>query len=79
MTGPGDLAQAQAHLAAGRLAEAEALCHAALARNIGDAGAWLLLSGVALRAGRVLDGEAAVRRSLALRPESLETPSTPTP
>ena len=69
MTGPPDLAHAHALLGAGRAAEAEPLCHAVLARNIGDAGAWLLLGLIALQTGNLLYAEAAVRRSLALRPE----------
>ena len=72
MTGPADLAQAQALLGAGRPAEAEALCHAVLARNIGDAQAWLLLGVIALQTGNLLYAEAAVRRSLSLRPESAD-------
>jgi tetratricopeptide (TPR) repeat protein len=72
MTGPPDLAQAQALLAAGRPAEAEALCHAVLARNTGDAATWLLLGVIALQTGNPLYAEAAVRRSLSLRPESAD-------
>jgi tetratricopeptide (TPR) repeat protein len=69
---PPDLAQARALLGAGRTGEAEALCHAALARNTGDAGAWLLLAGIALQTGDLLYAEAAARRALALQPESAE-------
>ena len=46
VTGIPDLAQARALLGAGRVAEAEPLCHAVLARNIGDAGACQALLGV---------------------------------
>src|SRR5437868_6684034 len=72
VTGIPDLAQARALLGAGRVAEAEPLCHAVLARNIGDAGAWLLLGLIGLQTGNLLYAEAAVRRSLALRPESAD-------
>jgi tetratricopeptide (TPR) repeat protein len=72
MTGRADLAQAQALLGAGRFAEAEALCHAVLARNTGHAGAWLLLGVIALQTGNLLYAEATVRRSLSLRPESAD-------
>lgn len=75
MTGPADLAQAQALLGAGRAAEAEALCHAALGRNTGDAAAWLLIGVIALHTGNLLYAEAAVRRALSLRPESAEAAS----
>ena len=57
-----DLAQAQMLLGAGRGAEAEALCHAALARNTADASAWQLLGVIALQAGNLLYAEAAARR-----------------
>jgi len=67
-----DLAEARALLGAGCAPEAAALCHAALARDAGDAEAWLLLGLSALRSGDVLLAEAAVRRSLGLRPESTE-------
>jgi len=70
-----DLAQARMLLGAGRGAEAEALCHAALARNTGDAAAWLLLGVIALQAGNLLYAEATARRALALRPESAEAAS----
>ncbi|HXQ47407.1 MAG TPA: tetratricopeptide repeat protein, partial [Caulobacteraceae bacterium] len=72
---PPELAQAQALLRAGGAAEAEALCHAALARNTGDASAWLLLGVIALQGGNLLYAEAVVRRALSLRPESEEAVS----
>src|ERR1700674_1617742 len=72
MTGPPDLAQAQALLAAGRPAEAGALCHAVLARNTGDAATWPPLGVIALQTGNPLYAEATVRRSLSLRPESAD-------
>jgi tetratricopeptide (TPR) repeat protein len=69
---PGNLAEARALLGAGRAAEAEARCHAALARDTGDAGAWLLLGLIALQTGNLLLAEAAVRRALSLRPDTPE-------
>ena len=72
---PPDLAQARALLGAGRAADAEALCHAALARNTGDADAWLLLGVIALQTANLLLAEAAVRRSLSLRPRHPEATS----
>src|SRR5215831_8232429 len=69
---PPDLAQARALLGAGRAADAEALCHAALARNTADADAWLLLGVIALQTANLLFAEAAVRRSLSLRPRHPE-------
>jgi tetratricopeptide (TPR) repeat protein len=69
---PADLARARALLGAGRAADAEALCHAALAHNTGDAEAWLLLGAISLQIGNLLFAEAAVRRCLSLRPESKE-------
>lgn len=76
MTGPGDLAEPRALLSAGRHAEAEALCLGALARNTGDAGAWLLLGAVALQMGNLLYAEAAVRRALSLQPARADAVAT---
>ncbi|MGH7124627.1 MAG: tetratricopeptide repeat protein [Stellaceae bacterium] len=67
-----ELAEAQALFRAGRAAEAEARCHALLARDLGDAEAWRLLSALALRQGDLLFGEAALKRALAFRPQSAE-------
>ena len=75
MAASADLSQARAFLGAGRLADAEALCHAALARDTGDFGAWLLLGMVALQAGNLLFAEATARRALALRPGNAEAVS----
>jgi tetratricopeptide (TPR) repeat protein len=67
-----DLAQARALDGAGRLAEAEAICHAALAQNLGNVEAWLLLASLALRRGDALSAEAAARRACALQPRATE-------
>jgi len=72
VTAPADLAQAHALISAGRPAEAEALCHGLLARDIGNAEAWLLLGVIALHTGNLLYAEAAVRRALSLRPDNAE-------
>jgi tetratricopeptide (TPR) repeat protein len=56
-------------LRAGRSIEAQALCHAALARNAHDPGAWLVLGLAAAQSSDLLLGEAAIRRSLALSPD----------
>lgn len=67
-----ELAQARALHRAGRSAEAEAACHAALAKNTADADAWYLLSLVAVARGDALYAEAAARRALSLRPDFAE-------
>lgn len=67
-----DLAQARALDGAGRLAEAEAICHAALAQNLGNLEAWLLLASLALRRGDALSAEAAARRACALQPRATD-------
>ena len=56
-------------LRAGRSTEAQALCHAALARNPRDPAAWLVLGLAAAQNSDLLLGEAAIRRSLALNPD----------
>ena len=66
MNGP---AAAWEFLRAGRYTEAQALCHAALARNSRDPAAWLVLGLVAAQSSDLLLGEAAIRRSLALSPD----------
>ncbi|HVM77903.1 MAG TPA: tetratricopeptide repeat protein [Stellaceae bacterium] len=67
------LAQARALAEAGRLAEAEALCHAALAQDLGSVEAWMLLASLALRRGDPLGAESAARRASALAPRAAET------
>ena len=66
MTG---LAHARTLLSTGRPAEAEALCHAVLAQDLSDAAAWFLLGVSAAQTADPLMAEAALRRSLALRPD----------
>ena len=67
------LAQARALAEAGRLAEAEALCHSVLAQELGSIEAWLLLAAIALRRGDPLGAESAARRACALAPRAAET------
>jgi len=70
------LAQARALAEAGKLAEAEALCHGALAQDLNAIEAWLLLASIALRRGDALGAEAAARRASVLAPRASETAST---
>ncbi|PQO88283.1 methyltransferase [Massilia phosphatilytica] len=66
------LAEARAHADAGRLAQAEDACRAALARRADDAEAWFLLGLTAECAGRPQDAENAWRRCVYLDPEHYE-------
>jgi len=66
------LAEAQAHADAGRLAQAEDACRAALARRAEDPEAWFLLGLTAECAGRTGDAEDFWRRCLYLDPEHYE-------
>ena len=66
------LAEAKAHADAGRLAQAEDACRAALARRADDAEAWFLLGLTAECAGRPRDAEDAWRRCVYLDPEHYE-------
>ena len=67
--GPSEtLDAALAHIAAGRFAEAEALCEARVASDPADAQAWHLLGGIALRGGRLDAAIERCRRTLALAP-----------
>ena len=70
------LARARALAEAGRLAEAEALCHAALAQDLGSVEAWVLLASLALRRGDPLGAESAARRACAVAPRAAEAAAT---
>jgi chemotaxis protein methyltransferase WspC len=70
---PSDLlAEAKRHADAGRLAEAEQSCRAALALRPDDAEAWFLLGLTAECAGRPQDAERGWRRCVYLDPEHYE-------
>jgi len=73
MPSPPDLSEAAALQRAGRLAEAEAACHAVLAGDISNAEAWRLLAAVAAARGDAYFAEAANRRALAAQPGSVDT------
>jgi len=66
------LAEAKAHADAGRLAQAEDACRAALAQRADDAEAWFLLGLTAECAGRPQDAQDCWRRCLYLDPEHYE-------
>jgi chemotaxis protein methyltransferase WspC len=66
------LAEAKAHADAGRLAQAEDACRAALARHADDPEAWFLLGLTAECAGRSRDAEDFWRRCVYLEPDHYE-------
>ena len=66
------LAEAKRHADAGRLAEAERACRAALALRADDPQAWFLLGLTEEVAGRPLDAERSWRRCLYLDPDHYE-------
>jgi chemotaxis protein methyltransferase WspC len=66
------LAEAKAHADAGRLAQAEDACRAALALRADDAEAWFLLGLTAECAGRAQDAQDCWRRCVYLDPDHYE-------
>jgi chemotaxis protein methyltransferase WspC len=66
------LAEAKTHADAGRLAQAEDACRAALARRADDAEAWFLLGLTAECAGRAQDAQDCWRRCVYLDPDHYE-------
>jgi chemotaxis protein methyltransferase WspC len=66
------LADARRHANAGRLAEAEEDCRAALALRADDAEAWFLLGLTAECAGRLPEAERCWRRCVYLDPDHYE-------
>jgi FkbM family methyltransferase len=73
VSAPTLLSRAVALHNAGDLPEAERLCETALGLDAADAAVLALLGVVRIRTGRLDDGIAALRRSLALRPGNPET------
>lgn len=63
-----DLTEARSLVRAGKLAEAESACHAALAVNLADTEAWRLIAALTRQRGDAIFAEAAIRRALAIEP-----------
>jgi tetratricopeptide (TPR) repeat protein len=63
-----EIAAALAHITAGRLTEAEAICRAVVTTDSGQGQAWHLLGGIALQQGRADEAIGCCSRAIALVP-----------